>query len=177
MANTVSIICKRTVVSTKPVEPKKYFPLSILDHLMENNHIRMVYYYKTSREEFGELTKKLRETLSEVLTYFPIVTGRLIRDDDEKGHWKIKCNDSGVRVVEAKAKGSVEEWLTCVDREKELRLVYWENMLPNPYYWSTFYVQVRIFVLLLNKKVKFVANYGVTKFSDGIRDRFFVFRH
>ncbi|XP_061356257.1 protein ECERIFERUM 26 [Gastrolobium bilobum] len=144
MATEVSYICKRTVVSTKPVQPGKYSPLSVLDRYMENNHIRMVFYYQTSGEvELGEMTKKLRETLSEMLTHFPIVTGRLIRDD--KGHWKIKCNDAGVRMMEAKAKGSVEGWLTSVHREKELKLVYWEDMLPNPYYWSTFYVQLTEF--------------------------------
>ncbi|KAL2318112.1 hypothetical protein Fmac_031988 [Flemingia macrophylla] len=112
---------------------------------MEKNHIRMVYYYHTSREvEFGEVTKKLRETLSEMLTHFPIVTGRLIRDH-ERGHWKIKCNDAGVRMVEAKAKGSVEGWLTNLDREKELQLAHWEDMFHKPYYWSTFYIQLTEF--------------------------------
>ncbi|KAK7293638.1 hypothetical protein RJT34_16510 [Clitoria ternatea] len=144
MDTEVSYICKRTVVSTKPVQPGLYFPLSALDRYMEKNHIRMVYYYQTSREvELGEVTKKLRETLSEMLTYFPIVTGRLIRDD--KGHWKIKCNDAGIRMVEAKAKGSVEGWLTCINREKELQLVHWEAMFHKPYYWSTFYVQLTQF--------------------------------
>jgi len=51
-----------------------------------------------------------------------MVGGRLTRD--ERGHWKIKCNDASVRVVEAKAKGSVEEWLANVDREKEIQLVH-----------------------------------------------------
>ncbi|KAK7384729.1 hypothetical protein VNO78_30430 [Psophocarpus tetragonolobus] len=140
----VSYICKRTVVSTKAVEPRKYFPLSVLDRHMENNHIKMVYYYQTSGEvELGEVTKKLRETLSEMLTHFPIVTGRLMRN--ERGHWKIKCNDAGVRVVEAKAKGSVEGWLTNLHREKELQLVHWEDMYHKPYYWSTFYVQLTEF--------------------------------
>ncbi|CAL5206362.1 unnamed protein product [Lathyrus oleraceus] len=144
MASSVNIICKRTVVSTKAIEPGKYLPLSVLDRFMEKNHIRMVYYYQTSEElELGKLTKKLRETLSEMLTHFPIVTGRLIRDD--MGHWKIKCNDAGVRMVEAKAKGGVEEWLRSVDREKELKLVYWEDMHQKPYYWSTFYVQLTEF--------------------------------
>lgn len=144
MATTVNIICKRTVVSTKAIEPGKYLPLSVLDRFMEKNHIRMVYYYQTSGDlELGQLTKKLRETLSEMLSHFPIVTGRLLRDDI--GHWKIKCNDAGVRMVEAKAKGSVEEWLRSVDREKELKLVYWEDMLQKPYYWSTFYVQLTEF--------------------------------
>ncbi|TKY58171.1 hypothetical protein E2542_SST15227 [Spatholobus suberectus] len=85
MATEVSYICKRTVVSTKAVEPGKFFPLSVLDRHVENNHIRMVYYYQTSGEvELGEVTKKLRETLAEMLTHFPIVTGRLVRD--ERGH-------------------------------------------------------------------------------------------
>ncbi|QHN89070.1 HXXXD-type acyl-transferase family protein [Arachis hypogaea] len=56
------------------------------------------------------MTKNLKETLSEMLNYYPMVTGRLVRDSEEK--WKVKCNDAGVRVVEAKAKecgGMVEE--------------------------------------------------------------------
>jgi len=127
------------------VEPGKYFPLTALDRYMEKNHIRVVYYYPSSGEvvELGEMTKKLRESLSEMLTHFPMVTGRLVRD--ERGHWKIKGNDAGVRVVEAKAKGNVEGWLANLDREKELQLVHWEDMFHKPYYWSTFYVQVRIF--------------------------------
>ncbi|KAK7377260.1 hypothetical protein VNO80_02682 [Phaseolus coccineus] len=145
MASEVSYICKRTVVSTKAVEPGKYFPLSVLDRYMENNHIRVVCYYQSSREvvELGEMSKKLRESLSEMLTDFPMVSGRLTRD--ERGHWKIKCNDAGVRVVEAKAKGSVEGWLANLDREKELQLVHWEEMFHKPYYWSTFYVQLTEF--------------------------------
>ncbi|CAJ1972120.1 unnamed protein product [Sphenostylis stenocarpa] len=135
----------KTVVSTKAVEPGKYFPLSALDRHMENNHIRLVCYYQYSGEavELGEVTKKLRHSLSEMLTHFPIVSGRLTRD--ERGHWKIKCNDAGVRVVEAKAKGSVEGWLANLDREKELQLVHWEDMFHKPYYWSTFYVQLTEF--------------------------------
>ncbi|TKY58172.1 hypothetical protein E2542_SST15228 [Spatholobus suberectus] len=48
-------------------------------------------------------------------------------------------------MVEAKAKGSVEGWLTNLDREKEFQLVYWEDMFHKPYYWSTFYVQLTEF--------------------------------
>ncbi|MED6171520.1 hypothetical protein PIB30_041330 [Stylosanthes scabra] len=115
---------------------------------MEKNHIRMVYYYQTTTSslgegEFGKITKELRETLSEMLSYYPIVTGRLVRDDENK--WKVKCNDAGVRVIEAKAKGSVEDWLKNVNREKEHMLVYWEDMYHKPYYWSTFYVQLTEF--------------------------------
>ena len=110
---------------------------------MEKNHIRIVYYCKSwGEKKAGEITVSLRESISEMLTHFPKVTGRLIRN--EKGNWMIKCNDAGVRMVEARAKGSVEDWLKSVDREKELKLVYWEDMIHKPYFWSTFYVQVPI---------------------------------
>ncbi|KAK7852404.1 spermidine hydroxycinnamoyl transferase [Quercus suber] len=136
----ITYICKRTVVSTKPTQPGKYHSFSVLDHLMEKNHIRIVYYCKSwGEKEAGEITVSLRESISEMLTHFPKVTGRLIRN--EKGNWMIKCNDAGVRMVEARAKGSVEDWLKIVDREKELKLVYWEDMIHKPYFWSTFYVQ------------------------------------
>ncbi|KAI4337355.1 hypothetical protein L6164_015783 [Bauhinia variegata] len=142
----VSRICKRTVVSTKPVEAGKYHPLSVLDRHMEKNHIRMVFYYYHTwpDKELGKITGKLRESLSEALNSFPVLTGRLITDHD-KGHWKIKCNDAGVRVIEAKAKGSLHRWLKNVNREKELQLVYWEDMYYKPYFWSTFYVQLTEF--------------------------------
>ncbi|GAV70535.1 Transferase domain-containing protein [Cephalotus follicularis] len=144
MADMITYICKRTVVSTKPVQPGKYYPLSVLDRLMERNHIRMVFYYRsTGDREAGETTKKLRESLSEMLTFFPIVTGRLLKNNE--GQWMIKCNDAGVRMVEARAKGSVDEWLKQLDREKELKLVHWEDMYHKPYFWSTFYVQLTEF--------------------------------
>lgn len=139
----VTYICKRTVVSTKPVEPGKHYSLSVLDRLMEQSHLRIVYYFQTPRERKpGEITKKLRESISEILNFFPMVTGRLLKD--QKGHWMIKCNDAGVRMIEARAKGSVEQWLKSVNREKEFKLVHWEEMFHKPYFWSTFYVQVKL---------------------------------
>lgn len=138
----ISYICKRTVVSTKPVQPGKTHPLSALDRAMDHNRVRIVYYYRTPPgREVGEVTKRLRETISEMLTSFPMVTGRLQRN--EEGQWVVKCNDAGVRMVEARAKGSVGEWLKSVDREKELKLVHWEDMFHKIYFWSTFYVQVK----------------------------------
>ncbi|KAL7159459.1 hypothetical protein ABFS83_01G028200 [Erythranthe nasuta] len=144
--NGVSFICKRTVVSTKPVQPGQFSPLSVLDRLNnENNNIRIVFYYSfPARKTAGELTDKLRESISDMLSYFPVVTGRLLRTSD--GDWTIKCNDAGLRMVEAKVmKGSVEKWLQNVDREKELKLVHWEEMFHKPYFWSTFYVQITEF--------------------------------
>ncbi|XAR69348.1 Rosmarinate synthase [Bertholletia excelsa] len=140
----IKYVCKRTVVSTKPVPPGKLHHLSVLDRAMEHNNLRLVYYYKTSKgRETGELTRGLGESMSEMLSSFPAVTGRLLRNAE--GQWMIKCNDAGVRMVEARAKGSVEGWLKSMDREKELKLVHWEDMYPKQYFWSTFYVQITEF--------------------------------
>lgn len=146
MADEVTYICKRTVVSTKPVQPGKHCSLSVLDRLMEQNHLRIVFYFRTAGErQPGERTKKLRDSMAEMLTCFPIATGRLLKD--QAGNWTIKCNDAGVRMVEARAKGNVQDWLKRVDREKELMLVHWEEMFNKPYFWSTFYVQVKIIII------------------------------
>ncbi|GFP96044.1 rosmarinate synthase [Phtheirospermum japonicum] len=81
----------------------------------------VLYYDFPTRRRPGELTKKLIESISVMLCAYPIITGRLLRTPD--GRWAIKFNDAGVRMVEAKVKGSVDEWLQNVDREKELKLI------------------------------------------------------
>ncbi|KAL1552481.1 protein ECERIFERUM 26-like [Salvia divinorum] len=140
----VTFICKRTVISTKPVEPGKFSPLSVLDRIMERNHVRIVLYYSLpTRRRPGELTKMLRESISEALSAYPRASGRLVRTPE--GHWTVKCNDAGVRMVEAKVDGTVQEWLHNVDREKELMLVHWEEIFHKPYFWSTFYAQITEF--------------------------------
>ncbi|GKV18068.1 hypothetical protein SLEP1_g28493 [Rubroshorea leprosula] len=110
-------------------------PFPFFDRLVEQNHIRIVYYYQT-RGDAGyiveEATKKLRDSLSELLTNFPIMTGRLQKNDE--GHWMIKCNDAGVRMVEVGARGRVEERLRSTDSEKGLKLVHWEEMFHKPYF-------------------------------------------
>ncbi|XP_073055415.1 protein ECERIFERUM 26-like [Primulina eburnea] len=140
----VSFICKRTVISARPVQPGKFIPLSVLDRIMEHNNLRIVFYYQLPAvRKVGELTMKLRESISEMLSSFPVVVGRLLKSPE--GRWTVKCNDAGLRMVEARARVTLDEWLRNVDREKELKLVHWEEMFHKPYFWSTFYVQITEF--------------------------------
>ncbi|XP_021856546.2 protein ECERIFERUM 26-like [Spinacia oleracea] len=135
---------KKLLPSTIPIQPGKKIELSSLDLLMENHHLKMVFYYKTPTVlPIGTLTTKLRILFAEVTSYFSVITGRLIRNNDEK--WIIKCNDAGIRIVEAIAKGSVETWLQNVDAEKEKKLIHWEDMYHISYFWATFYVMVTEF--------------------------------
>lgn len=138
----VRLIRKQAVISTKPVQPGKFHHLSVLDRVMERNHLLMVlYYHPRTGIKAGDSVDKLSDSLSETLSAFPVAIGRLLRTPE--GHWTVKCNDAGLRMVVAKAKGTVEEWLRNVDREKELKLILWEDMYYKPYFWSTFYVQVK----------------------------------
>ncbi|KAL6524154.1 hypothetical protein OROMI_031249 [Orobanche minor] len=140
----VSVICKRTVLSTKPVQQGEFTSLSPLDLIMERNNLRLVFYYDFPKKRRpGELTKELIESISVMLCAYPIVTGRLLRMPD--GRWTVKSNDAGLRLIEAKANRTVDEWLQNVDRENELKLVYWEEMYHKPYFWSPFYVQITEF--------------------------------
>ncbi|XP_073050952.1 uncharacterized protein [Primulina eburnea] len=91
----------------------------------------------------GVRTMMLRELISEMLTSFPVVVGRLLKSPE--GLWMVKCNDAGLRMLEARARMTLNEWLRNVDREKELKLVHWEEMFHKPYFWSTFYVQITEF--------------------------------
>lgn len=136
----ISSICKRTVVSSEPVQSGKTCQLSVLDRIMEKHNVRIVLYYKNPVKDGGETKRKLIESLAELLSSFPIITGRLTKMPE--GHWMINCNDAGVRIVEAKAEGNVEEWLRNVNRDKELQLLHWEDMFHKPCFWSTFYIQV-----------------------------------
>lgn len=56
--------------------------------------------------------------------------------------WIVKCNDAGVRTVDATAAATLDEWLATASGEEEMDLAYFEPMGPDPYIWSPFYVQV-----------------------------------
>ncbi|RAL52951.1 hypothetical protein DM860_007719 [Cuscuta australis] len=133
-------MAKRTAVSTIPVQPGKFIPLSVLDRAMQHNIIRVVFYYR----KFDKMVQ-LHESISETLNAFPNITGRLMMRSGEEEKWVLKCNDAGLRVIEAKVKGSVDEWLRDVDREKEFKLAHWEPMPADPYFWSPFYLQITEF--------------------------------
>ncbi|CAH9074124.1 unnamed protein product, partial [Cuscuta europaea] len=138
----VSSVSKRTVVSTKPVQPAgKFSPLSVLDRAMQHYLIRLVFYYRKIDKKV-----KLGESICETLNAYERMTGRLMRSSAGDEKWLMKCNDAGLRLVEAKVKGiTVTQWLQNVDREKELQLAHWDPILPDPYFSSPFYIQITEF--------------------------------
>lgn len=137
----VQIHSKLTVVPSKAVAPGKFYPLSVLDHMMQLHNVGLVYYYREAltTATSTDVVMDLKVSLSRVLSSYPAVCGRLQRPND--GNWEIRCSDAGVRVLEAKVDMTLEKWFEVADRDSELKLCYWESLGQDPYISSLFCVQ------------------------------------
>ncbi|GMH10475.1 hypothetical protein Nepgr_012316 [Nepenthes gracilis] len=138
----VAVHSKLTVVSSTPTEPGQAFPLSALDHAMGRHTLHIIFYYRS--EQAGRIQfEPIRRSLSELLSLYPTVTGRLGRDGE--GNWEVKCTDAGVRVLRAKVATTFDEWLRSADGEEEKDLAVWEDMPDDPCIWSPFRIQMNEF--------------------------------
>ena len=61
----------------------------------------------------------------------------------------VKCNDVGVRTVDARASVTLDEWLATATADDEMDLAYFEPMGSEAYIWSPFYVQVPTNLILI----------------------------
>lgn len=144
----VTRFAKSTAASVTPVRPGKTHALSPLDNAMERHTVHVVVYLRAAP---GLDREQLKESLSEVLSLYPAMTGRLTRGegsaDAEPAHrgWVVKCNDAGVRMVDARAAVTLDEWLATATGDEEMDLLYYEPMGAEPYIWSPFYVQLTEF--------------------------------
>ncbi|KAF9605049.1 hypothetical protein IFM89_013719 [Coptis chinensis] len=141
----VTVHSKLTVVSDTPVKPGKTYPLSVLDHAMGFHTLHIIFYYRYNRldDKNSSDLGRLRQSLSEVLSQYPPVTGRLISDD--QGNWEVRCNDAGLRVLKAKVDCSLDEWLKSADGDEEKDLTVWEEIPDDPKVWSPYRVQMNDF--------------------------------
>lgn len=138
----ITIGSKMTAVSTYPTQSPKTYPLSVLDHVMAEHTLHMIFYYRHSPWEPYNMNA-VRESLSDVLTRYPLITGRLQRNSD--GNWEVKCDDGGLRLVEATVNATLGEWLSTADSSGERDLTAWQEMPDDPSMWSPFYIQVNHF--------------------------------
>lgn len=91
-----------------------------MDLAMKLHYLRGIYYFPSQAFE-GLTIRKIKEPLFTWLNYFPITCGRFRRS--ESGRPSIKCNDCGVRFVEAQCDKSLDEWLETKDAALEKLLV------------------------------------------------------
>lgn len=111
------------------------------------SRVRIVLYY----EDNGAATPAMmgawiKESLSAALATEPVMAGRLRRENDGSGHWEVKLNDCGARLVQATAEASMAEFM-CGDGDRwGAHLSYWVDVdKENPNFSALFYVQVTQF--------------------------------
>ncbi|KAM3278018.1 hypothetical protein ACQJBY_045725 [Aegilops geniculata] len=143
----VTRYAKSTAASVTPVRPGKTHELSALDNAMGRHAVHLVLYCRAAP---GVDRDPLKESLSEALSLYPAMVGRLTRAQGEGGAaagsgWIVKCNDAGVRTVDARASLTLDEWLATATADDEMDLAYFEPMGSEAYIWSPFYVQLTEF--------------------------------
>ncbi|KAK1407699.1 hypothetical protein QVD17_39322 [Tagetes erecta] len=147
--NKVNVHSRLTVVSSTPTEPiGRICTLTPIDHIMSAHTVHVIYYYRTSpwskQGRYAMDLDNVRVSLSELLSKYPRMTGRLVRD--EHGKWEVKYNDAGVRMFKANVEISVDEWLRFGGEFDERDLTVWEDMPDgDPTSWSPFQMQVTEF--------------------------------
>lgn len=91
-------------------EDKMTHKLTNADLAMKLHYVRGVYLFRSQAAE-GLTTVNLKDPLFPLLNSYYPAAGRIRRSPPEGGRPFIKCNDSGVRVVEAKCQKTIDEWL------------------------------------------------------------------
>jgi hypothetical protein len=126
------------------------YALSDTDLAFKLHYLRGVYYYPPGDVTRGVTTKVLKDPMFPWLDdYFP-VAGRVRRADnggdadaDAAGRRPyIKCNDCGVRIVEAKCDRDMADWLRDDAPGRLTQLCYDKVLGPELFFSPLLYVQV-----------------------------------
>ncbi|KAF6143544.1 hypothetical protein GIB67_029713 [Kingdonia uniflora] len=86
--------------------------LTNMDLAMKLHYLRGVYFFKSNAVQ-GLTTHNFKEPMFKWLELYYQISGRIRRS--ETGRPFVKCNDGGVRIIEAKCNVSIEEWLEMED--------------------------------------------------------------
>ncbi|EOA19400.1 hypothetical protein CARUB_v10001016mg [Capsella rubella] len=140
--NRVEVKSMLTAVSSKPCRSDRVHPFTALDNAMSPHTLHVIVYY--SRSPFGSFDlDSVRTSLSELLSLYPPVVGRVAKTPD--GILEVKCNDAGLRTLRAKVSVGVDEWLRSADGLEEGDLTAWDDMPDDPSTWAPFRLQINEF--------------------------------
>ncbi|KAJ6802193.1 protein ECERIFERUM 26-like [Iris pallida] len=118
--------------------------LSGMDLAMKLHYLRILYYFHPSPTVAGMTPDALKNPLFLSLDRFRHAAGRIRRDDG--GRAQIKCNDSGVRVVEAACeRRSIREWLESRTPDRDAQLVPDKVLGPDLSFCPLVFVQLTRF--------------------------------
>ncbi|KAK9058476.1 hypothetical protein SSX86_023318 [Deinandra increscens subsp. villosa] len=116
--------------------------LTAMDLAMKLHYLRFVYYFKTPTFD-GFTILKIKETMFNWLNHAFIPCGRFRRADS--GRPFIRCNDSGVRIIEAKCHLSLDEWLESKHDSRHKLLVSDQVLGPDLAYSPLVLIQLTDF--------------------------------
>ena len=124
-----------------------------MDLAMKLHYLRGVYFFRKEAVE-GFTIYDFKEPMFTWLNHFYWTCGRFRRSDGG-GRPIIKCNDCGVRMIEAKCDKTIDEWLEMKDSNSSLdKLLVSNNIIgPDLTFSPLVYLQV-IFTWLLGQLFK-----------------------
>lgn len=126
-----------SVVPAKVTGDNKDFELTNMDLALKLHYIKAVYFFQSEAVR-GVSAHDLKEPMFRCLEFYFTASGR-IRRSEETGRPFIKCNDGGVRVVEAQCDKTVHEWLASNDHHS---LAYDQVLGPDLPFSPLIFVQV-----------------------------------
>jgi hypothetical protein len=122
------------------------YELADADLAFKLHYLRGVYYYPAGEATRALPIKVLKDPMFPWLdAYFPIA-GRVRRAEGEAPRRPyIKCNDCGVRIVEARCDRDMDEWLRDDGETDRVSLLCYDKVLgPELFFSPLLYVQVII---------------------------------
>ncbi|KAI3723417.1 hypothetical protein L2E82_34965 [Cichorium intybus] len=105
--------------------------LTGMDLAMKLHYIRTIYYFRSQAFE-GLSIMKIKEPMFYWNNHAYVPCGRLRRS--ESGRPYIKCNDCGVRIIEARCDMSLDEWLESRDDARQKLLVTNQVLGPDLFF-------------------------------------------
>ncbi|KAM7257645.1 hypothetical protein ACFE04_013386 [Oxalis oulophora] len=134
-----------TVVPAKVTGENKVYNLTNIDLAMKFHYIKTVYFFQSDAVK-GLSIYDLKQPMFDCLEISYTASGRIRRSESDKessgGRPVIRCNDGGVRVVEANCEKTVDEWLEMEDRSHEFELLAYDLALgPDLGFSPLVYVQ------------------------------------
>lgn len=124
-------VCNRKLTTAVPATQtgeNKVSELTDMDLAMKLHYIEGVYFF-TSEAAEGLRPEDLKGALFHCLSRFFTASGRVRRS--ETGRPFIKCNDSGIRIVEADCDQTIEQVLATKDHSFHSSLAYTQHLGPD----------------------------------------------
>ncbi|KAL0727112.1 hypothetical protein Bca4012_023205 [Brassica carinata] len=149
-ASPVTDVKISSVVPASLTGENKPRHLTAMDLAVKLHYVRAVYFFKGARDftivDLKDITFPLL-----ALQCYDHVTGRIRNLDNDDPSAQaipyIRCNDSGIRIVEAKVEGfTVQEWLDLDDRSIDHRFLVYDHVLgPDLFFSPLVYLQITQF--------------------------------